>query len=111
MGWKRGGVKRTFGGFVGYSGIYISVASCEQHNPVQWGDSMCATCCVIQGKRELTVRKLYVDLEEAAFPDCLVFARNAAVPRLEVEDAGLAFLRFGEEAERVVFAPLLPLVD
>jgi len=59
----------------------------------------------------LTVRKLYMNLEETAFPDCLVFAGNAAVPRLQIEDAGLAFLRFGEEAEGVVFAPLLPVVD
>jgi len=62
-------------------------------------------------KTVLTVRKLYVDLEEAAFPDCLVFAGNAAVPGLEIEDAGLVLLRFGEEAEGVIFAPLLPVVD
>ena len=52
-----------------------------------------------------------MNLEEAAFPDRLVFARNTAVPRLEIEDAGLALLRFGEEAKWVVFAPLLPVIE
>jgi len=31
-------------------------------------------------KTELTIGELYVDLEQAAFPDCLVFAGDAAVP-------------------------------
>ena len=52
-----------------------------------------------------------MNLEEAAFPDRLIFAGDTAIPGLEIEDASLALLRFGEEAEGMVFAPLLPVED
>ena len=49
------------------------------------------------------------ELEESALPDGLVAAWNAHLPSLEVDDAIRASDRFGEEAERVVLAPLLAL--
>ena len=99
-------MNRTLGGFVGYSGpVLVWLHDCaEMTESLESIEQGC-------GKTGLTIRELYVNLEEAAFPDGLVFAGNAAVPRLEIEDAGLALLRFGEEAEGVVFAPLLPVVD
>jgi hypothetical protein len=46
------------------------------------------------------------ELEEAAFPDCFVFARDGALPLLQVEGAVVVAGGFGDEAEGVGFAPL-----
>ena len=59
------------------------------------------------GKGEDTVGEVDFELEEAALPDRFVFAGNGAVPFLEVEGAGGRFHGAGDEAEGVVFAPLL----
>jgi len=50
------------------------------------------------------------EFEETAFPDGLLSSWNANFPHLEVDHAVKASVGFGEEAERVVFAPLLPLL-
>lgn len=48
-----------------------------------------------------------LELEEAAFPDCLLFAGDATVPFLEVHHAVAAAHGFCEEAEGMVASPLL----
>lgn len=50
------------------------------------------------------------ELEQTAFPDCLLSSGNAHIPHLEIDDPVVLADRFGEEAEWVIFAPLLPLL-
>lgn len=57
-----------------------------------------------------TVGKLHLELEEPAFPDGLVFAGYGALPALEVEGALGSLHGAGDEAEGVVFAPLLAMM-
>lgn len=53
------------------------------------------------------VREGDCELEEPPVPDCAGLAGDAALPELEVKDAGRGgFGGFGVEAEGVVFAPL-----
>ena len=59
----------------------------------------------------ILVRELDFQLEEPAFPDGLVFARDGAVPLLQVEGAGVGAGGFGHEAEGVGFAPLFARDD
>ena len=55
----------------------------------------------------ITIRECHGELEEAATPDCLVLARNAALPDFQIQNTLSTPLRLGEEAERMVLAPLL----
>lgn len=55
----------------------------------------------------LTIRKVDLQLQERALPDCLVTARYHALPSLEVKSALWCLHGLCDEAERVVFAPLL----
>jgi hypothetical protein len=69
---------------------------------------------VEKGGREFALRWLggilvgkdYVELEVAAVPEGFFFARDAAFPFFEIEDAGGGFGGAGKEAKGVVFAPL-----
>lgn len=54
-----------------------------------------------------TVGELHLQLEQPAFPDRLVLARDGAVPAFEVERALRRLHGPGDEAEGVVFAPVL----
>ena len=58
--------------------------------------------------RGILIRERDFELEQAAFPDGLLFARYAAVPLLEVHHAVCAAHGFREEAEGVVASPLSP---
>lgn len=65
---------------------------------------------VSAGFEGLTVGKCDFEFEEAAFPHCLVLARDSALPLLNVHRARLRVAHgFREEAERVVASPLLPV--
>lgn len=57
-----------------------------------------------------TIRKVHVELEQASLPESLLLARNTAVPLHEIQTAIRRLGGFGEEAERVVFTPLAPVV-
>lgn len=59
------------------------------------------------GVEVLTVGELNVELEESTCPDCPVFARDRAVPALEVEAALGVLCGACYETEGMVFAPLL----
>lgn len=78
------------GGFVGYSGRFTVSGHLSRY---------------LGGM--LTLRKRHRELEEAALPDSLFFARNAAFPVLEVKDAFLGSRGLCIEGERMVAAPLL----
>jgi hypothetical protein len=53
-----------------------------------------------------TIWKYDFELEQASFPEGLLFARNTTFPALEVHGTVFTF-GFGEEAKRVVAPPLL----
>lgn len=92
MGWKRGGVKRHFGGLVGYSVCRRNLISLQDQKYLDM--------------RERTVGKYDFKLEQTSFPEGLLFARNTTLPALEIH--GTVFtLGFGEEAEWMVAPPLL----
>lgn len=63
--------------------------------------------CTFRRFCRVLVREQHLQLEEPAFPDCLVLAWDRAFPFLEVEDALGGFGGAGYEAEGVVFAPIL----
>ena len=56
-----------------------------------------------------TVREDDIKLEETTFPEGLLFARNTALPLLQIEDALGVALWFSKESERVITAPLLAI--
>jgi hypothetical protein len=60
-----------------------------------------------KGGASHTVRKCDFEFELSVLPNRLVFSRNGAFPFLEVENAGGGADRPCDEAEGVVFAPLL----
>jgi len=53
-----------------------------------------------------TIWKYDFELEQASFPEGLLFARNTTLPAFEIHGTVFAF-GFGEEAERMVAPPLL----
>jgi hypothetical protein len=57
-----------------------------------------------------TVRKRHNHLEQAALPDGLLLAGDAAFPDLEVKHALGVLLRTSVEAEGMILPPLLPKV-
>lgn len=59
--------------------------------------------------RGVLVRKCDLQLEQAAFPDSLLFAWYTTIPLFEVHHAVCAAHGLSEEAERVVASPLLPV--
>lgn len=59
----------------------------------------------------LTLGEVDGELEKTALPYCLLFARHAALPVLEVEYVFTRARWFGVEAEGVVSPPLLPVDD
>lgn len=61
------------------------------------------------GLGRVLVRELDLELEEAALPQSLFLARNGALPLLQIETALRILCGFCDEAEGVVFAPLLSL--
>lgn len=54
-----------------------------------------------------TVWELHFKLEETTLPDRLVFAGYSTIPALQIEGAFFTLARSCNEAERVIFAPLL----
>lgn len=56
-----------------------------------------------------TIGELDVDLEKTTFPHCFLFSWHAAFPRLHVKCALRVLDGFGEEAKRMLFAPLLAI--
>ncbi len=56
----------------------------------------------------LTIREQHIELEQTPFPQSLVLAWYPTFPLLQIQDALRRTGGFGEEAERVVTAPLLP---
>lgn len=63
------------------------------------------------GLRGIFIWKSDVQLELAALPDCVFLARNSTLPDLHVQHTLGVLLGFGPEAERVVFPPLLSLLN
>jgi len=61
-------------------------------------------CAVTLGGRR-TVRKLHLQLEQAAFPDGFFAARDSAVPALQVESALRSLHGSCDETEWVILAP------
>lgn len=55
----------------------------------------------------LTVRKLHGELEQAALPDSLFFARNTALPVLQIKNTLNVARRSCIESKRRIFAPEL----
>lgn len=56
------------------------------------------------------IGELHLELEQPSLPDGFVLARDCAVPALEVKGALCGLHRPGDEAEGVVFAPLLAVI-
>ena len=56
-----------------------------------------------------TIGEENVDLEESAFPESFLFARNAAFPFLQVENSGSSTGGASKESERMILTPLLSL--
>lgn len=56
----------------------------------------------------LTLRERDGQLEQAAFPDGLFFARDTAFPVFQIQNTLLCTGGLGVETERVVTPPLLP---
>jgi hypothetical protein len=63
--------------------------------------------CTLEWEVMHTVRKGNGQLEETPLPDRLLLARNPTIPLLQIETASRKSRRPREEAEGVVFPPLL----
>lgn len=87
-------MKRTLGGFVGYS--------FRSANQLPYRG--------ILANFKLTVGECNVEFEETAFPDRLFLPRNAAFPCLQIEHSSLIFEWLSEETKRVVFTPLFAVL-
>ena len=67
---------------------------------------ICPRSAKVKKRLFRTIGKRNSNLEKSSLPRCLLLARHAAFPHLEVEGAFGVLDGFGEEAEGVVFAPL-----
>lgn len=70
---------------------------------------MSAFCyfCSTSFARYLTIREVHLELQQRALPYCLITPWNHALPALEIECALRRLHGFCDEAEGVIFAPLL----
>lgn len=57
---------------------------------------------------QLTIRKYDIQLEKAAFPDCLVLARHTTFPVFQIQDTFFCARWLGIESERMIAPPLFP---
>lgn len=96
----------------------VDVGVEERRNKLAWGvsedtkedEGLDMEAHTLGGLGRVLVRELNLELEEAALPQSLVLAGNGALPLLKIKTALGILCRLCDEAEGVIFAPLLSLL-